>query len=474
MPIPELRCDPTSELHAGFDDIRRELGIPERFPPEVIAEAEEAAARVGSVPAPTDLRDVPFVTIDPPGARDLDQALFISQTPQGHLVRYAIADVAAFVAPAGAVDAEASHRGVTVYLPDARTPLHPSVLGEGAASLLAGQERRALVWSIDLDDEGEVITARVERAVVRSRAQLAYDEVQGALDAGSADAPLTLLGTVGRQRQALERARGGVSLPLADQQVTLVDGRYELSYRGPVAVEGWNAQISLLTGMSAARLMLDAGIGVLRTLPPPSDDTLRRLRAHARALGVDWPTGAAYPDVIATLDVTRSGHAAFATQSARLFRGAGYLAFADGPPAAAVAVHGAVAAPYAHVTAPLRRLVDRFANEVVLAVCAGSTPPSWAADALPELPKLMGAARQREHRADAMATDLVEASVLAGHLGEEVHGVVVDHADEGSVVQLVEPAVVARVPESLELGADVALRVTGADVGTRTVAFALL
>lgn len=348
------------------------------------------------------------------------------------------------------------------------------MLSEGAASLLAGEDRRALVWSVTLDGDGESTEVRVERASVRSRAQLSYEEVQQALDGGTAEDPLQRLRTVGLQRQALERARGGVSLPLADQQVTPDGDRYQISYRAPVAVEGWNAQISLLVGMSAARLMLDAGVGVLRTLPPPTDETLRRLQAHARALGVDWPAGAAYADVVAGLDVKQSRHAAFATQAARLFRGAGYLAFTDGPPATHDAGHAAVAAPYAHVTAPLRRLVDRFANEVVLAVSTDRAPAEWAVAALPDLPKRMGEARQREQRADAMATDLVEASVLAGRIGEELRGVVVDLVEDGSIVQVVEPAVVARVPETLTLGAEVHLRVTGADIEARSVSFVLV
>ena len=77
------------------------------------------------------------MTIDPAGSRDLDQAFHAERRPHGFRVRYAIADVAAFVAPGGALDREAFARGVTLYLPDGRAPLYPDVLGEGAASLAA-------------------------------------------------------------------------------------------------------------------------------------------------------------------------------------------------------------------------------------------------------------------------------------------------------------------------------------------------
>lgn len=121
MPIPELHCEPPTPLQAGLDRIRHELGIPEEFPADVLDEAEAAAAQGETQPEPTDLTELPFVTIDPPGSRDLDQAVLITPTDTGgHLVRYAIADVAAFVRPDGAIDAEAARRGVTIYLPDRR------------------------------------------------------------------------------------------------------------------------------------------------------------------------------------------------------------------------------------------------------------------------------------------------------------------------------------------------------------------
>ena len=157
-------------------------------------------------------------------------------------------------------------------------------------------------------------------------------------------------------------------------------------------------------------------------------------------------------------------------QSAKLARGAGYLAFTERP--AHDVVHSAVAAPYAHVTAPLRRLVDRFANEFVLAAAAGVAPPAWATAALADLPKLMGAARAREGAAERMVVSLAEAAVLVGYIGKEVDGVVVDADPNRGVVtvQLSRPAVVADVNHAeASLGDKLRLRVVAADPGTRTV-----
>ena len=477
MPVAPLRLDPTTvgRLGAGFDAIRAELGIRDTFPDDVLAETDEVIRRGPSVRAELDLRDVPFLTIDPPGSMDLDQALALERTPGGFRLRYAIADVAAFVRPGGAIDREARQRVVTIYLPDRRAPLHPPALSEGAASLLPEEERQALVWTVELDDGATPTSARVERARVRSRARFTYEEAQRAIDAGVAEEPLLLLRDVGRRREAAEAARGGVSLPLPDQQVVEVDGRYRLAYRAPLPAEGWNAQLSLLAGLSAARLMLDHGVGVLRTLPPPNEDTVTKLRHATHALGVAWPTSGAYPDLIRSLDPTVPAHAAALAQAARLFRGAGYLAFDGSAPTSEDAVHAAVAAPYAHVTAPLRRLVDRFGNEVVLAQCAGAEPPAWVREALPDLPALMAKGRHREGAADGMALDLVEAAVLQGCIGREVDGVVTSTGKDHASVQIRDPAVVGLVKaDGLVAGGEVRLRVASTDVERRQVRFDVL
>lgn len=349
MPATPVRAGEgvaAGELAAGFAAIRAELGLPDAFPPEVEDEAQRAAARGPSVEADVDARDLPLVTIDPAGARDLDQAVAIEADGDGFVVHYAIADVAAFVSPGGAVDGEARRRGVTVYLPDGRVPLHPPTLSEGAASLLPGEDRQAVLWRIHLDGRGELGTVDVRRARVRSRRALSYPEAQAEIDGGGAEPTLALLREVGLRRQALEQQRGGVSLELPEQIIERGGDRYEIRYRVPLPVEGWNAQVSLLTGMAAARLMLDGGIGILRTLPPPTAETVDAIRRQARALGVDWPEGG-YPAFVRSLDPAVAEHAALMTASARLLRGAGYLAFDGEPPRGAEGRHAAVAAAYA-------------------------------------------------------------------------------------------------------------------------------
>jgi exoribonuclease R len=472
----ELDADPIpADLQAGLERIREDLDVPGPHSEPAVAEATAAAEAVlADLDAAVgrgerrDARDLELVTIDPPGSRDLDQALHLAKrSGGGWRVSYAIADVGAFVSMGGALDAEVTERGVTYYLPDGRAPLHPPVLGEGAASLLPGEDRPAALWVIDLDADGAVAAWSVERAVVRSRRQLTYTEAQGDIDDGRAPEALALLAEVGRARQAVEAARGGVSLDLPTQRITLADGGYELVREQVVPAMGWNAQISLLTGIVAAEAMVAANTGILRTIPPPDRDVAKAVKRTAAALGVPWPDRASYAEVVRGLDSDVPDEAAMLNLAARGLRGAGYVALqpsVEPPSRRSVLEHAAVASVYAHVTAPLRRLCDRHATEVCLAVHAGAAPPAEIVAALPELPKAMASATGRSSAVERAAVDLVEALLLQPRIGSIVRATVVASDDDRSTVVIAEPAVQADVAgHRLPLGEQVQLRIDAAD-----------
>ena len=465
-----LRALDGAELRAGFAKIRAELGLPDGFAADV-KDAAEAAVRGAPLPS-HDVTSLPFLTIDPPGSMDLDQAMHIERRDCGFRVRYAIADVATFVTPGGLIDVEARRRGETLYSPDTRTPLHPPTLSEGAASLLPGEKRPALLWTIDLDAAGESRAVDVRRALVRSVDRFDYAGVQAAIDGGTADERLLLLAEVGALRKQQEIERGGVSLPIPEQEVVEDDGHFHLSYRVPLPVESWNEQISLLTGMAAADLMLHAEIGVLRTLPKAPEEEIRKLRRAAQVLDVRWPDGASYAEVIRGLDPTNPRHAALLEDATSLLRGAGYTAFDGKVPERAT--HAAVAAAYAHATAPLRRLVDRFVGEVCLAVCAGEEVPDWARAALPELPARMAESDRRAAELERECVALMEAVVLRDAVGQTFAAAVVDvNGKGGGTVQLREPAVRAACDGDLPLGETVRVRLIEANIEKRSVRFSL-
>ena len=516
---------PPAEVVRALDELRARYEAPTAFPPEALAEAEAAAtswaqdgpARLLAEGA-RDARDLDLVTIDPPGSMDLDQAVLLERLPAWseaagasvgdapgsaatYRIHYAIASLATFVTPGGALDAELSRRGETIYAPDAATPLHPEVLSHGAASLLEDVDRPACLWTIDLDARGEVVSARVERALVRSRARLTYGQVQAAIDGegtlpSSAPTDLPgLLAEIGRLRLEREIARGGISMTTPEQVVEVTEAAesagdsesaeapgpsgYRLAYRVPVPAEQYNAQISLLTGMCAARIMVECGVGILRTLPPARPEDYARLRRVAAALGIDWPAAQPYPELVRGLDHAVPAHAAFMDQAMSLFRGSGYLAFGAGGvgvPAddeasdAEEAVHSAIAARYAHVTAPLRRLVDRYGEEVCIAACAQAPVPEWVLQALPDLPDVMEQTGKRARAIGRGALTALEALVLRGHEGEVFDGVITSERDGRGELVLTEPAVVTEVRrgsgqsgDRLPVGERVRVRLLSAD-----------
>ena len=232
-------ADDARRCGAGSTAIRAELGVTPEFPAEVRGGGAEAAA----APRLPDARPHRHpVRDDRPAdvARTSTRRCTSSGRASGFRVHYAIADVAAFVTPGGAVDEEAHRRGETLYGVGGKIPLHPPELSEDACSLLPDGDRPALLWTIDVDDDG-----RGHRGPGRAGAWCAAGRscrttrCRRDLDAGRADPVFGLLREVGELRLAREAARGGVSLPLPDQEVDL-RGR-PLGARLPPAAAGRGA-----------------------------------------------------------------------------------------------------------------------------------------------------------------------------------------------------------------------------------------
>ena len=162
---------------------------------------------------------VPFFTIDPASSMDLDQAMHLERDGDGYRVRYAIADVPAFVAPGGALDTEARRRGQTVYCPDVRVPLHPTCCQRGRGQPAPRRVRPAFVWDLRLDAEGEGTSAEVYRAMVRCVERLDYEASRTRRRRHDRRA----LAPAERDRlsggSARSSRRGGASLPMPEQEV---------------------------------------------------------------------------------------------------------------------------------------------------------------------------------------------------------------------------------------------------------------
>ncbi len=466
-----------AEVVRGLHVLQDELGLPEEFPAAALEQAEALAADPPSFPEHADRTDLEFITIDPPTSMDLDQAMHIERDGDGYVVQYAIADVAAWVEPGSPIAEEAWTRGQTMYAPGAKVPLHPPALSEGAASLLAdGRARPVMLWTHRVDGDGSVTTSALERAMIMNSAKLSYEDVAAQLGAGTASETAELLAEVGPLRVAKEVERGGINLNLPDQEIVATDSTWELQFRITRDVEEWNAQISLMTGMAAAHMMVDGGVGILRTLPPAEEPAVATLRRVAASLDVEWPTDLDYPDFVRALDPSKPRELAVIVQCTTLFRGAGYVGFQGGVPEKDV-THAAVASLYAHATAPLRRLVDRFVLEICHSLSRGREVPPWAVEALDGLPAVMQESGQKASAYERGAVNLAEALVLVDKVGEVFDAVVIDvYPRNGQgTVQITEYAIQARIPDTdpASVGRRVRVRLDGVDLVRGAVDFSV-
>ena len=456
-------ADPTNALERGIAAIRLEFQVPEGFPRQVLAEAEAAAKRTPSAHA--DRTGWSFVTLDPATSTDLDQAFAIDRGGGDIILHYAIADVGWFVGEGGAIDAEAWRRGATLYFPGGKAGLYPPVLSEGAASLLPDGPRPAVIFTVRIAEDGSVTLDGVERAVIHSRAKLAYDRVrEDELPPGFRE--------LSERIAAAELERGAARVDPPEQEVVaLPGGRFDLRFRPRHADEERNAALSLATNLAVADLLFANRSGLFRTMAEPHEGAVRRLRHTARAFDIDWPKDMSLQAFERGLDPTVPAQAAMMAAVRRAGGGAAYEPFRDG----VTPWHAAVAETYAHATAPLRRLADRYVVEAALALANGQAVPEHVEAAFQKLPKIMARADARAGQIDRAVVDLAETVMLGGRVGGSFEAVVTDSDNRGDRVQICSLPVVARLEAGKVAPGDrIEVKLVSADPAERRLEFARL
>lgn len=486
-----LPADTLQDFRAGFRRLREDFDVPADHPEGVKAAAEEAVARPFDVIEPTpspgrwqhvDRTDREFLTLDPASSTDLDQAFAIEMSGDDVILHYAIADVGWFVRPGDAIDREAWKRGVTVYMPDGRAGLHPDRIAEDAGSLLPGSAKPAIVFTVRVADDGAVSLDGAERAMVRNRAKLAYSTVR------PDDLP-DAFPELARRIEENERRRGADRIQWPEQEVVRVehaDGRhaYELRFRPRDDAEQQNAAMSLATNMAVADALFAAGTGLFRTMPPVDERSVGRLRHTAQAFGLDWPRDVPLGAFEKSLPRDDQRTAAFQLAVRRASGGASYTpytAYADGEGEGGRgdgAVkdgrpwHSAVAATYAHATAPLRRLADRYVIEAALAVMNDRAVPVEIESAFDGLPAAMENGDRLAGRVDRASIDLAEAILLQDRVGDVFDAVVTDEDDRGVRIQIRDPAAVARTTaRRVDPGDEIQVKLVDVDVEERRIDF---
>lgn len=270
-------------------------GINPIFPVEVIDEVDRIISDPGiGEPGLTDFTSHPFVTIDNDGSKDLDQAVYVESSHEGFIIYYAIADASHYVKPGTALFSESIRRGASYYLPGYSVPMLPRELSEGIVSLNEGVERRALVFIIEIDASGAIVSKKMIRGRIRSRAKLSYSGVQKFYDHNE-QSPIfgteyaesvMLLQRAGRALAENGEKRGVINFERFENLICInTDGTgFNFTESGRNDAARWNEQVSLICNMAGAQLLLPETHEdsmhiqpVFRVHEPPDESSLHRL-----------------------------------------------------------------------------------------------------------------------------------------------------------------------------------------------------
>lgn len=447
-------------LTSGLDAIRAQFAVSAGFPDPVLAQAEVAAKR--PITGHADWTDRPFATLDPQTSTDLDQAFFIDRSNADLVLYYAIADVPWFVTSNDLLDLEAWRRGETIYMPDSRASLYPTLLSEGAASLLPGVERAAVVFSVRVDPAGKTSLDGAVRAVIKSKARLAYETVT------PDDLPPDFAELSRRIEQA-EDARGAARVDEPEQLLQQdAAGHFKLEFRPQAPAEVQNAAMSLAANLAIADQLLAHRTGLFRVMPEPDAFSIHRLRHTAKALGLTWPKHQEFKEFERGLDPNNPRDVAFMAAARRAGPKASYAPYRAG----ALPWHSAMAATYAHATAPLRRLADRYVIEAIVEIANKGTVSGELTAIFERLPAVMAQAEEKAGEVDRAILDLAEAAILEGREGDHFAAVVTDIDDRGARIHLPDPPVVSRIDgQGAMPGDSITVELVSADVAKRQVKF---
>jgi ribonuclease R len=279
-------------------------GIPTEFPKAVLAEAE--VAKPASPQGRTDLRKIPFVTIDPEDARDHDDAVWAGPdddpaNPGGHIVIVAIADVAHYVTPGSELDREAWLRGNSVYFPDRVVPMLPERLSADLCSLIDGVDRPCLAARMIFDARGDKRRHEFVRGIMRSAATLTYQQAQRAFegepDAAQGDLPRKVLLPLWNAYQALAAARDRrdpLNLDLPERRINLgPDGKVAtIAFRERLESMRLIEEMMIQANVAAAESLEKARMPLLyRVHERPSQEKIAAFADYLRNIGMNFAKG---------------------------------------------------------------------------------------------------------------------------------------------------------------------------------------
>ncbi|MFV0243825.1 MAG: ribonuclease R [Qingshengfaniella sp.] len=438
-------------------------GIPDSFPEAVLAETD--AQKPAALGKRLDLRDLPFVTIDPADARDHDDAVFAQsdpdpENPGGHLVWVAIADVAHHVTPGSDLDREARKRGNSTYFPDRVVPMLPDRLSGDLCSLHEGVPRAVIALQMRIDAEGNRIGHAFHRAMIRSAASLAYEAVQGAMDGTphASDAALALKDSVIAPLYAAYAAvakardrRQPLHLDLPERQIVLDEaGKVtSVAFRERLDAHRLIEEFMVLANVCAAETLIAKRQPLLfRVHEEPEPAKLEALRETAQGAGLNLAKG----QVLQTRHLNRLLDQAAETDFAELINMSTLRSMTQAYYAPENFGHfGLALRAYAHFTSPIRRYADLVVHRALIAAHGwpgakrdGQT--AQEAEGLEETAKHISDTERRSMAAERDTTDRYLAAYLSERLGTEIGGRISGVTRFGLFVRLDETGADGLIP----------------------------
>jgi ribonuclease R len=440
--------------------------IPHVFSAATLAEAD--AARPATLKGREDWRDRPLVTIDPPDAKDHDDAVMAEPdrdetNPGGFVVTVAIADVAAYVRAGSSLDREALERGNSVYFPDRVVPMLPERISNDLCSLREGEDRPAIAVRMVIGPDGTKRRHGFHRVMMRSHAKLSYAQAQAAVDGrpDAATAPLleTALRLLWAAYEALRTARdrrGPLALDLPERKVLLTP-------------EGTVDRVIVPERLDAHRLieefMIQANVAAAETLEAarqaliyrvhdePAVEKMRALGEVLASVGVKLPKeGSLRPALFNRILAAVAGteHAVFINEV--VLRSQAQAVYAPEN----LGHFGLNLRRYAHFTSPIRRYADLIVHRALIAAC-GLGPDGLSADVsvgdLARVGESISAAERRAMAAERETVDRLIAGHLADRIGATFEGQISGVTRAGLFIKLDGTGADGFVPVS-QLGAD--------------------
>ncbi|HWM61209.1 MAG TPA: ribonuclease R [Rhizomicrobium sp.] len=433
-------------------------GIPTEFPKTVIEEAK--AAQPIELRGRTDLRAIPLVTIDPPDARDHDDAIWAGPDEDGansggHIVLVAIADVSHYVTPGSALDKEALLRGNSAYFPDRVVPMLPEELSADLCSLKEGVDRPCLVARMIFDRHGHKKSHVFQRAVMRSAARLTYAQAQAAFD-GNPHAEMTAtakktLADVWAAYQSLTVARGKrdpLDLDLPERRVILgADGKVaSIAYRERLESMKLIEEFMVLANVAAAEALEKAKTPLIyRVHDTPSKEKLFAFSDFLRTLNINFAKGQVIqPGTFNRILAGAKGSPHEKVMNDVVLRSQAQAIYDP----ANIGHFGLNLAKYAHFTSPIRRYADLIVHRALIRAFdlgeGGLTDREMGS--LASVAEHITMTERRAMAAERDSTDRYVAAFMEERIGENFDARVTGVTRFGLFVRLAESGAEGLIP----------------------------